>query len=162
MQLMDFVGGCGVRKMRQDLTDNGLPNPANSSRMGAPIIIVFFIMVCFTRLSSAAGFNCPKGGAVLADLGDGVIMRTCMWEKAADVFVRTGPLVLIKNGVLILKLETDLNGKLHGEYTSWNDAGEITENGTYVEGLKEGPWKVTDKNGDSETLHYQAGVIVEP
>lgn len=98
----------------------------------------------------------------MADLGNGVIMHTCMWEKAANVTVRTGPLELIKNGVLILKLTTDSNGKLHGQFTSWNDVGEMTENGNYLKGLKEGIWTVTNKNGDSETLHYRAGVIVEP
>ena len=85
-----------------------------------------------------------------------------MWEKAANVTVRAGPLELIKNGVLILKLETDSNGKLHGQYTSWNDAGEITENGNYIGGLKEGIWTLTSKDGSSETLLYRAGVIVEP
>lgn len=89
-------------------------------------------------------------------------MRTCMWEKAANVTVRVGPLELVKNGVLILRLETDLKGKLHGRYTSWNDTGEMTETGNYYEGLKEGIWTVTDDNGDNETVHYQAGVMVAP
>jgi hypothetical protein len=130
--------------------------------MRATIIIVFSLLAGFTRLSGAAEFSCQQGEMVLADLGEGVIMRTCMWEKAANVTVRTGALELIKNGILILKLETDLNGKLHGRFTSWNDAGEITENGNYIGGLKEGLWTVTNENGDSEILHYRAGVIVEP
>ena len=130
--------------------------------MRTTIIILFLLLAGFTGLSDATEFNCRQGEMVLADLGEGVIMRTCMWEKAANVTVRTGALELVKNGVLILKLETDLNGKLHGRFTSWNDAGEITENGNYIEGLKEGPWTVTNENGGSETLHYRAGIIVEP
>ena len=144
------------------MTDGRLSKSASSVRMRATIIIVFSLLACFTRLSGAAELNCRQGSMVLTDLGDGVIMRTCMWEKAANVTVRTGALELIKNGVLILKLETDLNGKLHGRFTSWNDAGEITENGNYIEGLKEGPWTVINEDGDSETLHYRAGVLVEP
>jgi hypothetical protein len=126
------------------------------------IILLCLLLSGFPILVSATEFKCPQGGPVLAELGGGVIMRTCMWEKAANVTVRAGPLELIKNGVLILKLETDSNGKLHGQYTSWNDAGEITENGNYLEGLKEGVWTLTSKDGSSETLHYRAGVIVEP
>ena len=126
------------------------------------VIIVFFLLTLFTGLSGASEFNCQRGEAVVADLGDGVIMRTCIWQKAANVTVRTGTLELIKNGILILKLQTDLNGKLHGQFTSWNDAGEITEHGNYIEGLKEGPWTVTDDNGHSEVLYYRAGVTVEP
>jgi antitoxin component YwqK of YwqJK toxin-antitoxin module len=83
-------------------------------------------------------------------------------HKAANVTVRAGPLELIKNGILILKLKTDSNGKLHGQFTSWNDAGEMTENGNYVEGLKQGIWTVISKNGDSKIVHYRAGAIVEP
>ena len=89
-------------------------------------------------------------------------MRTCLWQKSANITVRTGPLRLVKNGVLILRLETNSNGKLHGQYTSWNDAGEMTENGTYLEGLKEGIWTVTGENGDAKIFHYRAGVIYEP
>jgi hypothetical protein len=125
-------------------------------------IILFFLLAGFTTLPYAAEFNCRQGRAVLADLGDGIIMRTCMLHKAANVTVRAGPLELIKNGILILKLKTDSNGKLHGQFTSWNDAGEMTENGNYVEGLKQGIWTVISKNGDSKIVHYRAGVIVGP
>lgn len=138
------------------------PNPASGARMRAALIIGLFLFCGFTRVTDAAEINCLRGGAVHADLGDGVIMRTCMWQNAANITVRTGQLELIKNGVLILKLETDLNGKLHGPYTAWNDAGEVTETGTYVAGLKDGPWTTTNKNGASETLHYRAGIIVNP
>jgi hypothetical protein len=148
--------------MRRDMTDTALSKTGISVHTLSLKFILFFLLAGFTILPYAAELNCPQGGAVLVDLGDGVIMRTCMWEKAANVTVRTGPLELIKNGVLILKLATDSNGKLHGQFTSWNDAGEMTENGNYLKGLKEGIWTVTNKNGDSETIHYRAGAIVEP
>ena len=125
-------------------------------------IILLFLLFGFTALPRAAEFNCLQGRAVLADLGDGIIMRTCMLQKTANVTVRAGPLELIKNGILILKLKTDSNGKLDGQFTSWDDAGEMTETGNYIEGLKEGIWTVIGKNGDSKTFHYRAGVIVEP
>jgi hypothetical protein len=159
---MGFIADCSSREMHKNMTDSGLPKSASGVGINATIIIAFFLLAAFTRLSGAAEFNCQRGEAVVADLGDGVTMRTCMWQKAVNVTVRTGALELIKNGVLILKLQTDLNGKLHGQFTSWNDAGEITENGNYIEGLKEGPWTVTNENGHSETLHYRAGVNVEP
>jgi hypothetical protein len=148
--------------MRWDITDTGPPKPASDARMRSTIIFLCFLLVGLSILPSAAEFNCPRGDAVLAQLGDDVIMRTCMWEKAANITVRTGPLELIKNGVLILKLETDSNGKLHGQFTSWNDAGEMTENGNYIAGLKQGLWTVTSKDGSSKIVHYRAGVIVEP
>lgn len=142
-------------------TCHRLPGSGNRFYLRAAITGLFLAIVFFPRLPYAAELVCPQGEAVLADLGDGVIMRTCMWEKTANVRIRTGPLELIKNGVLILKLETDVMGRLHGPFTSWNDAGEATENGNYVEGLKEGPWTVTDKNGITDILHYRAGVIVK-
>jgi hypothetical protein len=138
------------------------PGTASGASMRAALIMVFFLIFGFTRATDAAEINCARGEAVHADLGDGVIMRTCMWRNAANITVRTGQLELIKNGVPILKLETDLNGKLHGPYTAWNDAGEVTENGNYVEGLKDGPWTTTHKNGTRKTLHYRAGNIVDP
>jgi len=148
--------------MRRDMTRSGLSKPDTSVHKLSLNFFFFFLLVGLTISLYAGEFSCPQGSTVLADLGDGVIMRTCMWEKAENVTIRTGPLELIKNGVLILKLATDSNGKLHGQFTSWNDAGEMTENGNYLKGLKEGIWTVTNKNGDSETLHYRAGVIVEP
>ncbi len=160
--MIDFVVYFQNRKMRREMTDTGQPKTSISDHTLSLKFILFFLFAGFTMPPYAAELNCPLGHAVMADLGDGVIMRTCMWEKAANVTVRTGPLELVKNGILILKLATDSNGKLHGQFTSWNDAGEMTENGHYLKGLKEGIWIVTNKNGDNETLHYRAGVIVEP
>ena len=89
-------------------------------------------------------------------------MLTCMWEKEPDVVVRTGPLELVKNGILILRAETNSSGKLHGLYTSWSDEGEILEKGSYFEGLKQGAWIVTNKNGGNETIYYEKGVPLKP
>jgi hypothetical protein len=99
--------------MRWNMTGTGLSRTGISVHTRSLKFIVFFLFAGFTILSYAAELDCPVGDAVMADLGNGVIMHTCMWEKAANVTVRTGPLELIKNG-------------------------------------------------DSETLHYRAGVIVEP
>ena len=144
------------------MIEDGIPGFGSGYRKNAAAIIVCFLFTIFTGLSGAVELNCERGEPVVADLGDGVIMRTCLWQKTAGVTVRTGELELVKNGVLILKAGTDLNGKLHGRFTSWNDAGEITETGNYIEGLKEGLWTVTNEKGYSEILHYRAGVIVEP
>ena len=144
------------------MADNRLPKPGSRVRIRSKQTLLLFLLTGLAVPSSAAELICPQGGAVLADLGEGIIMRTCMWEKSATVTVRAGPLELVKNGVLILRLKTDSNGKLHGQFTSWNDAGEMTENGIYHEGLREGIWTVTNDNGDIKTVHYRAGAIVGP
>ena len=105
---------------------------------------------------------CSLGSPVTADLGDGVTMRTCLWQKEPDLVVRAGPIELVKNGVLILKTQTNRSGKLHGQFSSWDDAGKLIESGTYDDGLKEGSWLVTDKDGISSTIFYRRGVRVEP
>ena len=56
------------------------------------------------------------GHKVTADLGNGVRLQSCSCEKTTGTFVRIGPLQLIKNGILILKLATDQEGRLQGEY----------------------------------------------
>ena len=125
--------------------------------------LIFLVLATGYPYSLYAGeFTCAKGKRVSADLGAGVIMHTCIWEKAPDVILRTGPLELIKDGVLILKMQTNSDGKLHGEYTSWNDAGEIVENGNYRDGVKHGTWLITSKNGLRETLHYNNGILHKP
>ena len=115
-----------------------------------------------TALLSADEFRCPVGKEVTASLGQGVSLRTCMWEREPSVFIRTGPLELIKNGILILKTQTDRSGKLHGRFTSWDDRGEIIENGNYVRGLKEGPWLKIDEQGNRQILHFNGGNLVDP
>ncbi len=108
----------------------------------------------------ANSFECVVGNKVTANLGDGVRLQACSSEKATGTFVRTGPLHLIKNGILILELTTDQEGRLQGEYTAWDDQGIITEIGHYRDGLKEGEWRVTDKLGNSRLLVFAAGVDV--
>ena len=76
--------------------------------------------------------------------------------------MRIGPLHLIKNGILILQLTTDQEGRLQGDYSVWDDHGMITENGRYRDGLKEGEWRVTDKQGNSRLIIFAAGVDVTP
>ena len=111
---------------------------------------------------SANSFECPLGEKVAAGLGDGVTMRTCRWEKSPGSFVRTGPLQLIKNGTLILQLQTDEAGRLQGQYTAWDDSGVIIEQGIYRDGLKQGEWQVIDDNGQLKTLNFRDGEPLDP
>ncbi|MCP4766806.1 MAG: hypothetical protein GY875_11110 [Gammaproteobacteria bacterium] len=110
----------------------------------------------------ASGFECELGKEVVAGLGDGVTMRTCRWEKSPGNFVRAGPLQLVKNGILVLQLQTDRTGRLQGQYTAWDDAGVIIENGAYRDGLKEGEWLVTDDDGHRRTQNFRAGELLDP
>ena len=105
---------------------------------------------------------CKIGKEVVVGLGDGVTMRTCMWEKETGATIRTGSLELVKNDILILRSHSDESGRLHGEFIVWSDEGVIIKNGSYNEGLKHGPWLTTDINGISTILVYQQGKIVEP
>jgi hypothetical protein len=73
----------------------------------------------------ANDFECELGKEVVAGLGDGVTMRTCRWEKSPGIFVRTGPLQLVKNGILILQLQTDRMGRLQGQYSAWDEKRDI-------------------------------------
>lgn len=123
---------------------------------------MFSLCIAYFASAGAAKIVCLRGEPVSADLGEGVIMHTCRWRKAANVTIRTGPIELIKNGILILKAQTNLNGKLDGQFTTWYDDGEIMESGNYVDGLKHGVWLVTDRNGKDETFHYRNGVLVAP
>ncbi len=130
--------------------------------MRITVIILAGFLVGISSLLFATEFQCPVGKEVIASLGDGVTMRTCMWEREPNVVIRAGPLELSKNGILILKTQTNLDGKLHGKFTSWSDTGEILITGSYVAGLKEGPWMETDDNGYRNTVHYSKGSPVEP
>ena len=124
---------------------------------------VILVLACVMTGRVFAGESfCSLGSPVTADLGDGVTMRTCMWEKEPDLVVRAGPIELIRNGVLILKTQTNRSGKLHGQFSSWDDAGKLIESGTYDNGLKEGSWLVTGKDGNSSTIVYRQGVRVDP
>lgn len=129
--------------------------------LSIPVLLTIGIAGAF-RAMALDEFHCAVGKAVVAGLGEGVIMRTCLWEKEPDLVVRAGPLELIKNGILILKTQTNLQGKLHGDFTSWSDDGVVIIRGAYIDGLKQGPWFETDKNGNSGTIHYRDGIPVEP
>ena len=108
----------------------------------------------------SAQVQCPFGYPVSADLGDGVIMHTCLWQKAPDETVRAGPLLLVKNGVPILSAQTNRAGRLHGRYVSWSDDGAILERGDYRDGLKQGVWLVVDEHGRRTSLHYLDGRLI--
>lgn len=130
--------------------------------MRLSIIISFVILINCPGLLSASQFYCQTGDPVTADLGDGVIMRTCMWKQDSGIAIRVGPLELTKNGILILRTQTNPKGKLHGPFRSWNDEGEIQEKGNYVNGLKEGLWVKVQKDGNRESINYKAGIPTEP
>jgi len=112
--------------------------------------------------SGAADFQCALGARIAASLGDGVTLHSCNWEKTPGNFVRTGPLQLIKNGILILRLQTDRDGKLQGEYRVWDDHGALTESGYYRDGLKQGEWRSIDATGVTRITVYRDGKPLSP
>lgn len=109
---------------------------------------------------ASAQVECPLGNAVVADLGDGVVMHTCLWEKAPGELVRAGPLQLVRNGIPILQAQTNRDGKLHGPYLSWDDDGALTSRGTYRDGVKHGAWLIVDERGRQTRLHYLDGRLI--
>jgi hypothetical protein len=111
---------------------------------------------------SADEFECLLGNEVAMGLGDGVTLQSCNWEKTPGNFVRVGPLQLVKNSVLILRLETDRAGRLQGKFTSWDDDGIILEDGQYLDGHKEGEWHVVDEQGNRQVVTYKAGIVQPP
>jgi len=141
---------------------------AKLTRHGATSVARIFILALLaTSLAmraafSAAEFECMLGNKISAGLGDGVTLHSCSWEKTPGNFVRIGPLQLIKNSVLILRLETDRSGRLQGKFTSWDDGGIILEDGQYRDGLKEGNWHMTDKQGNRQVVTYRAGIALTP
>ena len=121
------------------------------------------LFCCLTgSISANTGFHCPRGDPVTADLGEGVIMRTCMWQNDTQQMVRVGPFELVKNGILIVKTQTNLEGQLHGRFTSWTDDGVIIKDGHYKLGQKHGDWIETDADGIKQKLHYSEGKVVQP
>ena len=109
------------------------------------------------RAPLAADFDCTLGDKISADLGDGVVLHSCSWEKTPGSFVRTGPLHLVRNDILILQLYTDRDGKLQGDYRSWSDAGVLIESGQYDNGLKEGEWRRIDSSGRVSVVVFRSG-----
>lgn len=114
------------------------------------------------RVFSDADFACSRGEKVAASLGDGVILHSCSSETTPGHFVRSGPLVLIRNGILILQLQTDVEGRLQGEYRAWDDDGLLTESGHYLDGQKHGEWRSIDAGGSIRVTVYRAGIPVDP
>jgi len=51
-----------------------------------------------------------------------------------------------ENGEISQQGTFNLKGKLHGEWTSFNEKGAVVSVGSYVEGVKTGKWKFL--NGD--------------
>jgi len=109
------------------------------------------------QTSGASDFECALGDKVAASLGEGVTLHSCSWEKTPGNFVRTGPLQLIRNGILILQLQTDSDGRLQGEFRVWDDDGALTESGHYLDGRKEGEWRLTDATGNTRVTVYRSG-----
>ena len=131
----------------------------NRLRSLARISLLVFITMLFAlpQLVDSTEFECPLGEAVVAGIGDGVEMRSCFWEKAPGVRVRTGAFELHREDLLILQTQTNQDGKLHGQFSSWDDDGKLINQGEYVEGLKQGEWLETDKLGVSRRLIYIEG-----
>jgi hypothetical protein len=125
-----------------------------------PILLLGTSSIALLAVHSATGFECGDGEKVTAGLGEGVTLHSCSFKKSPGQFVRAGPLELVRNGILILKLETDRSGKLQGNFNSWDDRGVILESGYYVNGLKHGEWRITDNSGERVTLQFRAGIPV--
>ena len=125
-------------------------------------LVLLLTLLLAPQAIGAADFQCPRGDKVAASLGDGVTLHSCSWERTPGNFVRIGPLQLIKNGILILRLQTDSDGKLQGDYRVWDDTGALTESGHYLDGLKEGEWRSTDANGITRVTVYRAGRPISP
>ena len=88
--------------------------------------------------------------------------KPAIGRNRQEISVRIGPLQLVKNGILILQLTSDHEGRLHGEYFVWDDEGNVTTSGQYREGLKEGEWRITDERGNIRVIVYSAGIAETP
>jgi antitoxin component YwqK of YwqJK toxin-antitoxin module len=128
------------------------------------MLVLVLIATALTMLVaySADELECVLGDKITVELGDGVTLQSCSWEKTPGNFVRVGPLQLVRNSVLILRLETDRAGRLQGKFTSWNDDGLILEEGQYRDGQKEGDWHVVDEQGNRQVVTYRAGIVQTP
>ena len=126
------------------------------------IILCLTILCVVGLLSASSGFHCPQGDPVTANLGEGVIMRSCMWQNDTQQLIRVGPFELVKHGILIVKTQTNMNGQVHGRFTSWTDDGVILKDGEYQNGHKHGAWVETDADGVLRNMHYDRGELVQP
>ncbi len=122
------------------------------------------LSICLVRAAvagdAAVAVECQADRAVSADLGDGVVMHTCLRQKSATEHVRAGPLLLVKNGIPILRAQTNREGRLHGRYLVWDDDGSLTTRGSYDNGRKHGAWLVVDEQGRRTTLLYVDGRLL--
>ena len=126
------------------------------------ILTLLAILVGLSIFVSADDFSCPEGQPATANLGDGVIMRTCIREKSPGNMVRAGPMEVTRNGIVILQVQTNAEGQLHGQFVSRDDDGNVIEQGNYANGSKVGNWYQVDENGSATTIVYREGVPVEP
>ena len=126
-----------------------------------PAVVSILVCLC-AQANAAAALHCPRGDPVTANLGEGVIMRTCLWQNEARQTIRVGPLELVKNSIVILKTQTNLDGQLHGRFTSWSDDGVIIKDGHYRLGLKHGIWLEPDAGGKPIEREYHEGKLVQP
>ena len=124
-------------------------------------LIGCLLLLISAQPGMANTLQCPRGDPVTADLGEGVIMRTCVWRNEQQQATRVGPLELVKNGILILKTQTNRDGQLHGRFTSWSDEGVIIKDGHYRLGQKHGNWLEPDAHGNPVEREYDAGELVQ-
>ena len=129
-----------------------------------PIRFGLCLWLCLAMTASATDsggpIDCEAGRAVAADLGDGVVMHTCLAPNAAGELVRAGPLLLVRNGIPILRAQTNRDGRLHGRYLVWDDDGSLAVRGAYRDGRKQGAWLFVGKYGRRTILHYDDGRLV--
>lgn len=136
--------------------------PPTGSSMPIGLLLLITVTILLPLPLIASDFKCPQGDVVVVSLGEGVIMRTCMWEKAPGMVIRTGAFELFKNDILILQSQTNIDGKLHGGFTSWDDSGAVITHGNYVDGLKHGEWLETNPEGVSSSVFYEEGKSLQP
>ena len=125
------------------------------------LVVGGFLLAFIAQVTADSALHCPRGDPVTAGLGEDVIMRTCLWQNEQQQMVRVGPLELIKNGILILKTQTNLDGQLHGRFTSWSDDGVVIKDGLYRLGRKHGKWLEPDADGNTVEREYDAGKLVQ-
>ncbi len=128
--------------------------------MRSIISCLLTVGACLACAPAVAQVDCPVGQPVSANLGDGVVMHTCLWQKSASEIVRAGPLLLVRHGIPILRAQTNRDGQLHGRYLVWADDGTLTTRGAFRDGLKQGAWLVVDEEGRRTTLHYVDGRLL--
>ena len=159
-KVISTSSGLSWRAGYRSRTAIGIPGLMRIDPRRGRMLLLLAILVSIAVLvqTRANEFVCVNGRVAVADLGDGVVMRTCLWERKPREVIRTGPLELIKNDILILKTQTNLAGQLHGLYSSWDDSGVLMQRGSYHQGRRQGQWIYADGNGQRRVIYYRAGV----